>query len=354
MSYKVIQWATGEVGMQCLKEVLHRPDLELAGLFVYSKDKEGRDAGDIAGLSRTGIKATRDRAAIIATTADCVIYTPLAADMTQLDDDVVALLSSGKNVITTAGYFAPESRGPAVVNRIQDACRKGNATLFGTGIEPGFMFDRVAPTLTGMCADIDYIRLIEISNATKHPAVVMLKEAIGIGQHPKDFHAGTPYGIYWAAFFSEMVTSVARALNVNLDRIETGMEVATTPEDIHIPALGRVPAGTINGSRHLATGIVNGKRFIRAEIHWFVGERAADWPMPTDRYSWEILVEGRPSMRVRVDPVPSLERPDQTQPDAAYAATMATVINAIPNVVAAPAGILHAPVFAPYAPHAVR
>lgn len=354
MAYKIIQWATGEVGMQCLREVIQRSDLELAGLFVYSKEKEGRDAGEIAGLSRTGIKATRNREAILCTDADCVIYTPLAADMAQLDEDVVALLSSGKNVITTAGYFAPASRGAPLVSRLEEACRVGDATLFGAGIEPGFMFDRVAPTLTGMCADIDYIRLIEISNATKHPAVVMLKEAIGIGQQPESFHAGTPYGIYWATFFSEMVTSVARALNVKLDRIETAMEVAIASEDIHIPALGRVPAGTINGSRHLATGIVAGKRFIRAEIHWFVGDRAADWPLPTDRYSWEIQIEGRPSMRVRVDPVPSLERPDQTQPDAAYAATMATVINAIPSVVAAPAGILHAPVFAPYTPSAAR
>ena len=59
-------------------------------------------------------------------------------------------------------------------------------------------------------------------------------------------------------------------------------------------------------------------------------------------------------MRVRVNPVPSLERPDQTQRDAAYAATIATVINTIPSVVAAPAGVMHAPVFAPYTAHAAR
>ncbi|RQR22053.1 hypothetical protein DIE23_37290 [Burkholderia sp. Bp9143] len=270
--------------------------------------------------------------------------------MPQLDDDICALLASGKNVITTAGYFAPESRGPEIVARLDAACKAGNASLFGTGIEPGFMFDRVAPTLTGMCADIEYVRLIEIANATKHPAVVMLKEAIGIGQQPADFHAGTPYGVYWAAFFSEMVTSVARALNVKLDRIETGLEVVTTPVDLHIAAIGRVPAGSINGTKHLATGIVDGKPFIRAEIHWFVGDRAADWPVPADRYSWLIEVEGRPSMRVRVDPVPSLERPEQEQPDPAFAATMATVVNAIPSVVAAPPGVLHAPIFGGYRP----
>lgn len=350
MSLKVIQWATGEVGRQCLQEVIRRPNLDLAGLLVYSAGKDGVDAGIIAGGEPVGLLATRDRDAILATEADCVIYTPLAADLAQLDDDVVALLSSGKNVVTSAGYFAPISRGAAVRDRLEAACRAGNSTLFGTGIEPGFMFDRVAPTLSGMCAEIDHIRLVEISNASLHPAVVMLKDAIGIGQEPDAFHAGTPYGIYWAAFFSEMVTSVARAMGVTLDRIETGLEVAVAEADIHIPALGIVPAGRINGALHRATGIVKGEPFISAEIYWFVGEQAADWPTPTDRYSWIIEIEGRPSMRTRLDPFPSLRRPDQTQPDPAFAGTMATLVNAIPSVVAAEPGILHASVFAPWSP----
>lgn len=347
---RIIQWATGVVGSLCLQEVIRRADHDLAGLLVYNADKNGRDAGEIAGMDPVGIVATTDKASIIATDADCVIYTPLAADMNELDEDIVALLSSGKNVITTAGYFAPETRGEEVLRRLEEACRKGNATLFGTGIEPGFMFDRVAPTLTGMCADVEYVRVREICNATLHPAVAQLKDAVGIGQLPEDFHAETPYGRYWTTFFSEMITAVARGWGLKLDRIDTAMDVAVTPVDIHVPSLGTVPAGRIQGSRHRLTGVVGAKDLIRAEICWFVGEKAADWPVPTDRYRWEIDIEGRPSMRTVLEPVPSLEHPDQTAPDPAYTGTMATIINAIPDVIAAPPGLMHAPIFAPWRP----
>ena len=43
--YRVIQWATGHVGIHALKGIINRPDLELVGLCVSSPDKVGRDAG---------------------------------------------------------------------------------------------------------------------------------------------------------------------------------------------------------------------------------------------------------------------------------------------------------------------
>lgn len=139
MSYKVIQWATGEVGSLCLKEILRRPDLELVGLRVYNPDKNGRDAGELVGLPTTGVKATTNRDEILALDADCVIHSPLSQSMAELDDDVTALLASGKNVISTAAYYAPEFRGADIVTRLEQACKAGSATLLGTGVEPEFM-----------------------------------------------------------------------------------------------------------------------------------------------------------------------------------------------------------------------
>ena len=144
--------------------------------------------------------------------------------------------------------------------------------------------DRVAPTLTGACADIDYIRLIEICDAEKHPAAMMLKDALGIGKPPEEVTADTPYGQYWATFFSEMVTSVARALDVKLDRLETGLTTAVASRDLDI-AVGHVPQGTVVGNLHTVNGIVDGHALIRAEIYWFVERGIDGWPVPEHRYA---------------------------------------------------------------------
>ena len=62
MTTRVVQWATGPVGSVQLAEMIDNPDLELIGLFVYSPEKVGLDAG----RSDTGIIATNDKAAILA------------------------------------------------------------------------------------------------------------------------------------------------------------------------------------------------------------------------------------------------------------------------------------------------
>ena len=42
MTYRVVQWATGNVGRAAIEGVLAHPDLELAGAYVYSPAKAGR------------------------------------------------------------------------------------------------------------------------------------------------------------------------------------------------------------------------------------------------------------------------------------------------------------------------
>jgi 2,4-diaminopentanoate dehydrogenase len=352
MPYKVIQWATGAVGTHTLQELIRNARFDLRAVYVYSEGKEGADAGELAGLQPIGIAATRDRQAIIDTDADVVVYTPLGASIEALDDDVIALLSSGKNVVTTAGYYAPQLRGQGVVDRLEAACAAGGSTLYGTGIEPGFMFDRLVPTLTSVCTDIDGFRLTEMVDATKHPALLMMKEAIGIGRDPSEVHRDTEWGKYWAGFFSEMTTATVAALGMKADRLETDLEAGVATRRIE-SAVGVIEAGQVIGNKHKVTAFVDGRPFVHVEIHWYVGELPEGWRNPLYRYGWHIEIEGRPALRAVIDPLPSLDESrfgEEGELDAGFLGTAATVINAIPEVCAAPAGILHAPVFAPWTP----
>ena len=101
--YKVIQWATGVVGSTALVGVLRHPKLELVGVKVYSDDKNGLDAGAIAGTEATGVIATQDVDAIVAMEADCVLYCPLPWDTAE----ICRLLESGKHVVTPCPYWFP-------------------------------------------------------------------------------------------------------------------------------------------------------------------------------------------------------------------------------------------------------
>ena len=114
MPYRVIQWATGNVGKQAVLGALAHPELELVGCRVYGEDKEGRDAGDLIGAAKTGIVATRDVDAILALDADCVLYCPLPWDL----GEICRLLESGIHVITPCPYWFPFVQSPDVAAAI--------------------------------------------------------------------------------------------------------------------------------------------------------------------------------------------------------------------------------------------
>ena len=170
MPIKVIQWATGAMGKTTLRAVIDHPDLELVGLYVYSDKKAGKDAGEIAHRPPTGVKATKSIDEILALDADVVLHCPLLQMPYDAHDvDVKRLLESGKNVISINNYFYPQALGAAHAAALETSARKGNATLCGTGINPGFIAERLAAVLTGLCAEFQDISIREVYDCFEMP-----------------------------------------------------------------------------------------------------------------------------------------------------------------------------------------
>ena len=59
--YRVVQWATGNVGQRALRAVLDRDVFELVGVHAFSPDKVGHDAGALAGIAPVGSPGHRRR-----------------------------------------------------------------------------------------------------------------------------------------------------------------------------------------------------------------------------------------------------------------------------------------------------
>lgn len=103
--YRVVQWATGNIGMRALRAVIEHPNLDLVGLYVHSEAKAGRDAGELCGKGVNGIKATRSLDEIAALDADCVLYMPQGCNV----DELCTLLASRKKASMPTGTAAPRS-----------------------------------------------------------------------------------------------------------------------------------------------------------------------------------------------------------------------------------------------------
>ena len=154
MALRVVQWATGGVGVAAIKGVLEHPDLEFVGCWVHSETKNGKDVGEIIGGERLGITATNNVQDILDLDADAVIYAPLMAN----PDEVAALLRSGKNVVTPVGWVYPSEKQGAPMRA---AALADGVTLHGTGIAPGGISEKFPLLFSVMSTGASFVRAEE-------------------------------------------------------------------------------------------------------------------------------------------------------------------------------------------------
>jgi len=355
MTYRVVQWATGAVGTWSLRQIIDRPDLELAGVWVSGPDKDGRDAGELCGRPPTGVLATTSKDAIADLDADVVIHCPAAIGAEgalPFDDDVAWLLASGKSVISTLSYYSPLIEGPERMARLEAACDEGGATLYGCGLDPGYICDRVPAVLTSGLADVTTIRMSESIDVSTHPGAQLMMD-LGFGKRPEDLSLDSPQVQYFAQrAFPGAVAKLADLLGVRLDGVQLGAvpQLAFASTDLDL-AMGRVAAGTISGIQYEYVGTRDGEPFITHEwVHYVEREGAPEAWMkaPTPRngeampYRVTIDIEGKPSLHA--------DFVFTDAEDTVFLPTAAAPIRAIPYVCAAPPGFLQEPIFGAWRP----
>jgi 4-hydroxy-tetrahydrodipicolinate reductase len=338
MKYRVVQWGTGFVGKLGLRATIEHPDLELVGLVVHSKDKVGRDAGELVGLPPTGVKATDDVAAAEKIDADVVSYFA-NADMRPADAvaDMAGMLAAGRNVVSSSvvPLVYPKSAPPSLVAPLEEACRTGGTSCFTTGIDPGFCNDLIPMTLMGLTSRVDTVRMQEVLDYSTDPNAETLFNIMGFGQpldaQPLMLMPGT-LTLAWGA----VVHMIADGLDVKLDEIREVHERCPAPRTFEL-AVGTVPEGTSAGLRFELQGMVGGKPKIVVEhVTRMHPEVAPDWPRSERGDAYRIIIDGEPSIRSEID----FRGADGDHNSGGCLSTAMRALNAIPAVCAAPPGLL--------------
>ncbi|MBW8482314.1 NAD(P)H-dependent amine dehydrogenase family protein [Actinomadura parmotrematis] len=343
---RVVQWTTGNVGRQALAAVVERPGLELVGLYAHGAGKAGRDAGELAGLGRTlGVAATGDIDAIIGLAPDCVLYTPLHPDVGHLE----RLLRAGVNVLTTASFLTGRAYGEAARAALEDAARAGGASLFGSGVNPGYI-DQLAAVASGACRHVDGVTVFESFDIGMWAGDAN-QDGLGWGRpagdpgHAADVEEAT-------APFGDAVEAMAELLGTALDGVRCEVAFAHATKDLDLP--GRpVAAGTVAGLDVRWIGTAGGADAVEAHVRWTV--------TPDLDPAWDVAmaylveVRGHPQINLRVEVLPQ-DMASMSLEDMLAIGSVITampVVNAIPDVVAARPGIVtYADLPAQAAPHA--
>jgi 2,4-diaminopentanoate dehydrogenase len=340
VSIRVAAIGTGNVGVHALRALITNPDYELTGVWVSSDSKAGKDAGELAGLDiSTGITASTDLDAVLATGPQCAVYTAMADNrLPDALEDYRRILAAGVNVVGSSAVFLQypwQVLPDSMLKPIEDAAQEGNSSLFVNGIDPGFANDLIPLALAGTCQSIQQIRCMEIVDYATYDSPTVMFDVMGFGKPLDEIPMLLQPGVLSLAWGS-VVRQLAAGLGIEIDSITERQERIPAPEDFDI-ASGHIAKGTAAALRFEVQGLVDGHPAVVLEhVTRLREDLCPDWPQPAQPGGcYRIEITGEPSYAVDV----CLSSPNGDHNHAGLVATAMRVVNAIPAVVAAPAGI---------------
>lgn len=327
---RVVQWATGKVGARSMKAIIEHPALELVGLYVHSASKEGKDAGELCGLSPVGITATRSINDIVALNPDCVIYMQEGVNI----DDLCRLLEAGINVVTTRGeFFFPPKMDQQLRERTEAACKKGRSSLHATGSSPGFITEAIPVVLTSVARRVDCVTIDEFAYIPESCSPEMVFDVMGYGRAPTDeFDPGMLH--HMAQCFDQSLSSTAAALGLAIDEVKSFGETAVASSRVKIAEGAYIEPGTVAAQRITIAAMRKGKPVIQLRTNWYCAtDLDKDWHLAET--GWRVVVEGDTPLDVRL----TMPRTDEPVAEQMGGYTAHRAVNAIHAVCAAAPGI---------------
>ena len=343
---RVAVWSTGGIGSIAIRAIHRRPDLELVGVWVYTPEKVGRDAGELANGEPIGLAVTDDADALLDLHPDCIVYAASGPERDAASvPDYVRFLEAGINVVSTSStrLIYPPGFDPTWREQLAAAAKAGGASLYVSGIEPGFVLDQLPLVLATQSSSIRSIHGYEIGLYDDYPVAFVMMDGMGFGR-PLDFEPliATPGAVTheWAGGIRLM----ADALGVELQELRESVDRLPTHRTLEV-ACGTLEAGTCGAVRTRAIGVVDGREAIIIEhVTRMAHDVAPDWPTGEYGVTYRVEIEGEPNIRCEMgcslaDAAKAGIR-GMVAGAGAMVATAMRVVNAIPYVVAADPGLL--------------
>src|SRR5262249_41858367 len=257
-----------------------------------------------------------DAKAVLEETADVVIHST-SSSLPKIMDQLLSCLQAESCIVSTCEELSyPYRTHPELAAKLDAAAKDWGVALVGTGVNPGFVMDKLVVTLAAVSQQIEHAKALRIVDASKRR--LPLQKKIGAGMTVDEFRAQVAVGAIKHVGLPESVAMVADSLDLPVEQITETIEPMVARERVQTEFL-TVEPGQAAGVHQIARGVGNGAELIHLELRMYVGAKD-----PVDT----VELKGHPNI--------SLTIPGGTHGDIA---TASVVVNSIPVILNAPAGL---------------
>jgi hypothetical protein len=315
---RVLQFGVGPIGASMVRLMRQKGSLEIVGAVDRDPAKAGRDLGEVVGAKDApwGIVISAQASLVLAKDVDMVMHST-SSYLASVMDELLACISAGCCVVSTCEELAyPFRKHPGLSAKLDAAAKEEGVALVGTGVNPGFVMDKLVLVLSAAAQRVDHAKVVRIVDASKRR--LPLQRKIGAGMTPDEFREQVAAGVIKHHGLPESVAMVADGLGFALDDISETISPIIAEEAVKTEFLEVAP-GQVAGVHQIARGTVGGEEKVFMELRMYAGAK-----QPADT----IELRGEPNLTLTI--------PGGTHGDIA---TAAVAVNAIQVILAAPAGL---------------
>lgn len=308
----VAQYGIGPIGAEIARLLLSKPWVKIVGAVDIDPNKIGKDLGDVIGLGHAvGVPVTAELQG-----KPEVVCHSTGSRLRDVEAQLAALLDRGCHVISTCEELSfPLDH--EIRERLQHIARAKNVALLGTGVNPGFVMDKLPLTITAVCQEVKSVEIIRIQNASTRREPLQRK--VGASMTVDEFRAAVAAGKIKHMGLRESLMMVGSGLGVEFDTVTDEVIEPIIAERQVVTQYLTVQPGQVAGVHQTIYG--KGRIDVSLELRMYVG--AED--VAADR----VIVHGVPDVEMEIKGGVHGDR-----------ATAAMVVNSIPRITQARCGVL--------------
>src|SRR5213595_2593517 len=316
---RAIQYGVGPIGASIARLMREKQAIEIIGAIDTDPAKVVRDLGEVVGATDGpwGVSISADAQEVLEQNADVVIHST-SSSLAKVMDQLLMCLKAESSIVSTCEELSyPFRTHPELAAKLDTAAKESGVALVGTGVNPGFVMDKLVVTLAAVAQRIEHAHALRVVDASKRR--LPLQKKIGAGMTVGEFRAQVMAGVIKHVGLPESVAMVADGLNLPVEQITETIEPKVATERVQTEYL-TVEAGQAAGVHQIGRGLSkDGKELVYLELQMYVGAKD-----PADT----ITLTGHPTI--------SLVIPGGSHGDIA---TASIAVNSIPVILSSPAGL---------------
>lgn len=317
---RVVQYGCGKMGRIMLRYLLEK-GAQVVGAIDMDDRLADKDIGEVAGLHRqTGIKVKHREDSVLDNCHADIAILALQSYLPDIHKPILECVTRGINVITTSEEaLYPWTTSPAIANQLDALCRRTGCTLVGSGMQDIFWVNFPALMAGGVH------KISEIEGAVSYNVEdygIALARAHGVGLTPQEFEHTIAHSLSVPAYVWNSNEALCMKMGWSIESTKQKAMPVFSDHDVESKTLGKtIPKGNAIGMSAVVTTITHQGIVVETQCIGKVYE-------PGEGDLCDFTIHGEPDTHF------SLSKPDTV------AHTCATIVNRIPDVLAAPAGFI--------------